>query len=223
MSSPPILNPNVYLNYLLPSIASEYELDRNVNLATLGALIWDILSSISNDYRLIRVGKPSVVSFAYIMTRPASVVTVLLAVLLLTGPVSHCGAVSLGIVAFQVTSFAAASYLFLKRVHAVYFANKVVQHTFSFLWLVSVGTSCAAFAGADHNSLEIADTKHCIRHQGWYALSIAFINPVLFDTLVYFAITYKILVTHTGGGWKALCSSSALPHLSRAVLQGGQQ
>ncbi|KAI6099952.1 hypothetical protein EDD16DRAFT_493866 [Pisolithus croceorrhizus] len=141
----------------------------------------------------------------------------------LAGPVSHCGAISLGIVAFQVTSFAAASYLFLKRVHAVYFANKVVQHTFSFLWLVSVGTSCAAFAGADHNSLEIADTKHCVRHQGWYALSIAFINPVLFDTLVYFAITYKILVTHTGGGWKALCSSSALPHLSRAVLQGGQQ
>ncbi|KAI6099951.1 hypothetical protein EDD16DRAFT_1657281 [Pisolithus croceorrhizus] len=53
MSSPPILNPNVYLNYLLPSIASEYELDRNVNLATAKALIWDILSSIPNDYRLI--------------------------------------------------------------------------------------------------------------------------------------------------------------------------
>ncbi|KAI6101417.1 hypothetical protein EDD16DRAFT_1525961 [Pisolithus croceorrhizus] len=238
MSSPPILNPDIYLNYLLPSVASEYELNRNVNLATLGALIWDILSSIPTDYRLIRAGKPSFVSFAYFVTRPASVVMVLLAVLLiiyantdgkhwmtsLAGPVSHCGAISAGIVTCQVTSSAAASYLFLKRVHAVYFANEVFQHIFSFLWLVGVGTSCAAFAGAYHNSLEIADTKHCIRHQGWSALSVAFVDPVLFDTLVYFAITYKILATHTrGGGWKALCSGSALPHFSRAILQGGQQ
>ncbi|KAI6114680.1 hypothetical protein EV401DRAFT_1889897 [Pisolithus croceorrhizus] len=179
MSSPPILNPDVYLNYLLPSVASEYELNRNMNLATLGALIWDILSSIPSDYRLIRAGKPSVVSFAYIMTRPASVVMVLLAVLLLT-----------------------ASYLFLKRVHAVYFANEVVQHTFSFLWLVGVDCRYQALQSGIRVGL------HC---------PVAFMDPVLFDTLVYFAITYKILVTHTrGGGWKALCSGSALPHFSRA-------
>lgn len=69
MSSPPILNPDVYLNYLLPSVASEYELNRNVNLATLGALIWDILSSIPSDCRLIRIGKAPVVSFAYFIAR----------------------------------------------------------------------------------------------------------------------------------------------------------
>lgn len=223
MSSPPILNPDVYLNYLLPSVASEYELNRNVNLATLGALIWDILSSIPSDCRLIRIGKAPVVSFAYFIARPASMVMVLLAVLLVTGPVSHCGAISVGIVTCQVTSSAAAAYLFLKRVHAVYFANKVFQHIFSFLWLVGVGTSCAVFAGAYHTSLEIADTKHCIRHEGRSALSVAFMDPVLFDTIVYFAITYKILVTHSrGGGWRALCDGSALPHFSRAVLQGGQ-
>ncbi|KAI6101416.1 hypothetical protein EDD16DRAFT_394050 [Pisolithus croceorrhizus] len=124
--------PKSLANELL-STTSFHRLQANMNLATLGALIWDILSSIPNDYRLIRVGKPSVVSFVYFMTRPALVITIFLTVLLLTGPVSHCGAVSLGIVAFQVTSFAVASYLFLKRVHAVYFANKVVQHTFSCL------------------------------------------------------------------------------------------
>ncbi|KAI6114678.1 hypothetical protein EV401DRAFT_132724 [Pisolithus croceorrhizus] len=127
----------------------DFPIYTNMNLATLGALIWDILSSIPNDYRLIRVGKPSVVSFVYFMTRPALVITIFLTVLLLTGPVSHCGAVSLGIVAFQVTSFAVASYLFLKRVHAVYFANKVVQHTFSCL---------------SSSSALVADIKHRVRH-----------------------------------------------------------
>ncbi|KAI6009895.1 hypothetical protein EDC04DRAFT_841134 [Pisolithus marmoratus] len=151
-------------------------------------------------------------------------VTGLLAALLLTGPVSDCGAVAVGVVTCQVMSSAAASYLFLKRAHAVYFGHKFFHHIFSFLWLVGVGTSCAVFAGARNSSLEIANTKHCIRHRTWSALSIAFVDPVLFDTLVYLAITYKILSAHTKrGGWKVFSSGIALPHFSRAVLQGGQQ
>ncbi|KAI6043497.1 hypothetical protein EDC04DRAFT_711372 [Pisolithus marmoratus] len=221
---PPILNPDVYLNYLTPSIASQYELNRNIILATLGALMWDILSSIPSDYRLIRLGNSPAVLFAYFVARPTSMAMAVLATLLLAGPVSHCGAVALGVVACQVISSAAASYLFLRRVHAIYFGNRVFQHIFSFLWLVGVGTSCAVFAGAYDSSLEIADTKHCIRHKSWSALSIAFVDPVFFDTLVYFAITYGILATHVkSGGWKVFSSSRALPHFSRAILQGGQQ
>ena len=34
--SSPIINPVVYLNYLSPGIASEFELSRNVTLVTLG-------------------------------------------------------------------------------------------------------------------------------------------------------------------------------------------
>lgn len=67
--STPLPNPDVYLNHLIPSIASQYELNRNMILATLGALIWDILSSIPSDYRLIRARKASVVMFAYFMAR----------------------------------------------------------------------------------------------------------------------------------------------------------
>lgn len=32
----PILNPNVYLNYLEPTIASQYEITRNLFLVTFG-------------------------------------------------------------------------------------------------------------------------------------------------------------------------------------------
>ena len=128
-------------------------------------------------------------------------------------------------VAFQVLSSAASSYLFLKRAHAVYFKHKIVKYTFSFLWLVGVGTSCAVFFGSLHNWVEIADTKHCVRIQDVGALSIAFMDPMLFDTLIYIAVTYKILTTHQMGvvGWKTLCCWTALPHFSRAVLQGSQQ
>ncbi|KAL4081271.1 hypothetical protein V8B97DRAFT_1843171, partial [Scleroderma yunnanense] len=223
--SSPIVNPVVYLNYLSPGIASEFELNRNVTLATLGALIWDILSSIPEDYRLIRTGKLTVILCAYLVARPMILITVTLTVLQKTGPISNCGLVAMILVAFQVISSAASSYLFLKRAHAVYFKCKMVKHIFTFLWLVGFGTSCAAFSGPLQNSIEIANTKHCIRVQDMGPMSIAFMDPVIFDTLVYIAIMYKILATHqTGaGGWKTLCYWTALPHVSRAVLQGGQQ
>ena len=102
----------------------------------------------------------------------------------------------------------------------------MVKHTFTFLWLVGVGTSCAAVSGALHGYSEIADTKHCVRTSGWAALSVLLSSPVLFDTLVYVAITYKILSTHRTsrqGYWRDFCCGKALPHLSRAVFQGGQQ
>ncbi|KAL4081287.1 hypothetical protein V8B97DRAFT_2027368, partial [Scleroderma yunnanense] len=224
--STPIPNPTVYLNYLAPSIANDYEITRDVGLVTLGALIWDILSSIPEDYKLIQTGKVSPVLFAYFLARPFSLIMVVLSVLLKTGPVSNCTLIAMLLVGCQVISSAAASYLFLKRVHAVYHKSKIARHIFSFLWFVGVGTSCAVFHGALHDYSEIANTKHCVRHSTWSALSIAFLDPVLFDTLVYFAITYKILTTHwtrKEEGWRYYCLGKALPYLSRAVLQGGQQ
>ncbi|KAI6040721.1 hypothetical protein EDC04DRAFT_1411564 [Pisolithus marmoratus] len=224
--SPLIINPNVYLNYLSPDEASNYELNRNVTLVSLGALIWDILSSIPDDYRLVRTGRPSVVLFAYFLARPSVLAVVILAILLKTGPVSNCTLVALLLVAFRTVSSAAASFLFLKRIHAIYYGSKIIQYVFSFLWVVGVGTSCALFSSTLRDYSEIANTKHCVRVEGWSALSIAFIGPVLFDTLVYFAIMYKILSTHRKGQknhWRTLCCGNGLPHLSRAVFQGGQQ
>ncbi|KAI6005349.1 hypothetical protein EDC04DRAFT_2611579 [Pisolithus marmoratus] len=216
---PLILNPKIYLNYLDPDEASNYELNRNIVLVTLGyqrivdmnvgkALIWDILSSIPDDYR------SSVLAM------------VILAVLLKTGPVSNCTLVAMGLVGLQVVSSAAASFLFLKRVCALYYDNKTTRYVFSILWVIGVGTSCAVFSSTLHDYREIANTKHCVRYQGWTALSIAFMDPVLFDTLVYFAIMYKILSAHRVGqkkSWRTFCSGNDLPHLSRAVFQGGQQ
>ncbi|KAG6331899.1 hypothetical protein ID866_7190 [Astraeus odoratus] len=225
--SSPILNPGVYLNYLTSSVASDYELNRNITLVTLGALVWDMLSSIPEDYRLIRTRKLSVALSAYFVTRPATLAMIICAVLQKTGPITNCGLLATMVATFEVISSATASYLFLKRVHTVYYMNRIVKHTFSFLWLVGVGTSCAVFAGAVHDYIEIANTKHCIRAKGWSALAVAFMDPVLFDTLVYVAITWKILATHRleprQSCWKALWSGEALPRFSRALLQSGQQ
>ncbi|KAF9241317.1 hypothetical protein BU15DRAFT_60944 [Melanogaster broomeanus] len=79
-----ILNPNIYLNYLQPSDASAYEAARN-------ALLWDVLSSLPEDWQLIRTSKPTPVLFAYFSARICALVMALLSVFVKTGPVTNCG------------------------------------------------------------------------------------------------------------------------------------
>ncbi|KAI6128217.1 hypothetical protein EDD16DRAFT_178554 [Pisolithus croceorrhizus] len=152
---------------------------------------------------------------------------VILSVLEQAGPVPNCGLIAAISATFQIISSATASYLFLRRVHAVYVGSKNVQHAFSLLWSVGIGTSCLLLYDATHSYYEIADTKHCIRQQYWALLPVAFGVPVLFDCLVYCAIMHKILSSHRTDqkkGWRSFfCHPKGLPHFLRAVFEGGQQ
>ena len=143
------------------------------------------------------------------------------------GPINNCTVIAIVLMALQAVSTAASSYLFLKRVHAVYYGNNIVRHFFSFMWLVGVGTSCAVFSGTLRDYSEIADTKHCLRSQHRAELAIAYMVPVMFDNLVYFAILYRIVTSHRLGkkwSWKDFwCGNKGFPHFSQAILSGGQQ
>ncbi|KAF9230473.1 hypothetical protein BU15DRAFT_83581 [Melanogaster broomeanus] len=162
-----ILNPIVYLNYLAPDVANEYEVSRNVCLATLGALIWDIFSSLPEDWQIARTSKPMPVLFAYFSARICALVVVLLSVLMMTGPITQCGVLVFNICVFWVIASAANSYLFLKRVHA-----------------------CFSKTGSPlRDYYEFAGTKHCIGERIADYVSAAFIVPGLFDALVFLAVT----------------------------------
>ncbi|KAF9241310.1 hypothetical protein BU15DRAFT_60937 [Melanogaster broomeanus] len=221
-----IFNPIVYLNYLDPAVANEYEVSRNIRLATLGALTWDILSTLPEDWQIARTSKPTPVLFAYFSARICAFVEVLLAVLMMTGPITQCGVLVMVLCVFWVIAYAAGSYLFLKRVHAVFLQDRIVRHFFSFLWCAGFGTSFVSLIGPLHDYYEIADTKHCISRGVPDYASAAFIVPGLFDALVFLAVTYKILVSYRVSiprTWRAFLCGEALPRLSRAILQGGQQ
>ncbi|KAF9231805.1 hypothetical protein BU15DRAFT_55708 [Melanogaster broomeanus] len=218
-----ILNPVVYLNYLDPAVANEYEVSRNVRLATLGALTWDILSSLPEDWKIARTSKPTPVLFAYFLASENCSSYLLLS---LAGPVAQCEVLALNIIVVWMIASAASSYLFLKRVHAVFLQDRNVWLFFTFLWLTGFGTSFLSLADPLHEYYEFADTKHCISRRVEEYQSAAFIVPGLFDTLVFLAVTYKILMSHcvsTPKTWRAFWCGEALPRLSRAVLQGGQQ
>lgn len=124
-----------------------------------------------------------------------------------------------------VLSMSTASYLFLRRVHAVYAENKYVQRFFSAFWVMSSLAGLTIPLGIQPTFIP---GTHYEKDAGLhpYAAIGAFV-PLLFDSFVFLAISYRIASTHSlvdeRVSWDTLVSGKALPRLSRAILQGGQQ
>jgi hypothetical protein len=96
---------------------------------------------------------------------------------------------------------------------------------FSALWLIEDGLGVTVPLGV--RAANIPGTKYCIDSEPRrYVIAGGFI-PVVFDTFVLLAISYKIGTSHSTQdlrvSWSTLVSGRALPRLSRAILQGGQQ
>lgn len=115
------------------------------------------------------------------------------------------------------------SFLFLRRVQAVYTGNRSAWWIFGFLWLGTSAADVILFLGIRPN--HIPGTHYCILYALRHYVSATSFMPAAFDTLVFFAISYKIAfqsINYSGSSWHMFFSGKALPALSRAVLQGSQ-
>ncbi|KAI6041365.1 hypothetical protein EDC04DRAFT_2669073, partial [Pisolithus marmoratus] len=149
--------------------------------------------------------------------------TVLL--MLKTGPVSNCTLVTMGLVGLQVISSAAASFLFLNMSMLSTMTIRL-SNTFSASCGLSESALLVQCSPVPYMITMKLQTPNTVQNQGWTTLSVAFMDPALFDTLVYFAIMYKILSTHQNGQkktWRTFCSGNGLSHFSCAMFWGGQQ
>lgn len=118
-----------------------------------------------------------------------------------------------------------SSFLFLRRVQAVYSHNCWVKRIFFALWVVDGGLEVTVPLGV--RAVHIPGTTYCIDSQPEHYVIAGGLAPVVFDTLVFLAISYKIGTSRNTNdarvSWSTLISGKALPRLSRAILQGGQQ
>ncbi|THU97994.1 hypothetical protein K435DRAFT_753384 [Dendrothele bispora CBS 962.96] len=224
MSNSTLPNPNVYLAHLPPTTASQFEVSRNIYIGTLGALIWDMLFSLPEEIYLIRHFNPNMI--AYISSRITALLYVLLSVIAKTTPGPDCVKLEHTITSCWVIAISSSSFLFLRRVLAVYQDSKLIRYSFMFLWVANVGVSILTPVGSRAGPL--ANTGYCINGGIEHYVGGATIMPLIFDSLVFLFVSYRILTTHGPGEeewtWSSLFSSGkALPRLSRAMLRGGQQ
>lgn len=119
------------------------------------------------------------------------------------------------------------SFLFLRRVQAVYHDNRMVQYAFILVWAVTSGIIVMLFPGID--AMHIPGTGYCIVYKAQHYVPITNFMPAVFDSLVFFAISYKIAFQQNQElgselSWtRSWFSTGSLPIVTRAFLQGGQQ
>ena len=171
----------------------------------------------------------------------------------LVASVEHCQALVYLLASFAIPGMCCTSLLFFYRVRAVYGNSRVIALVFGFLWTITFGASFlfpfSAASGVSRltsmpsNLLlanvaftcrfipfnqHIGPTKRCIVTSERSYTFLPVIANAIYDTLVFIAISYRIVsYMGIGDGWRARTKSfftaEGLPRLSKALLQSGQQ
>lgn len=96
---------------------------------------------------------------------------------------------------------------------------------FFILWLTVIGASVTVPAGI--KGAHIGPTRQCINTSVPDSVQAAVIVPMVNDSAVFIAISYRILSYSTieesfSKRMRTFFGGGAIPRLSRALLQGGQ-
>ena len=100
----------------------------------------------------------------------------------------------------------------------------VVRFTFVILWLAEF--TCSIFSTFYAHAKHIGPTKQCYTDTLSPLASLGYVAFALYDTLVFFVISIKILSYDPSLGWRRqlrlFFDSRKLTHLYRTVLETGQ-
>ncbi|KAJ7472273.1 hypothetical protein B0H11DRAFT_2038320 [Mycena galericulata] len=163
---------------------------------------------------------------AYFLSRIASAAAAIGCVVFLTYPVGDCHAFHLAIGLLFPLAIPLTSLLFFFRVRAVYSGARTVTIVFGLMWLSVLGTSIMVLFATP--VVNIGPTPYCSLGELPAYAPIVGLNPGLFDTAVFFAISYRLVEnTHVEyHSWKqkasAFFTGAYLPSFSKSLFVDGQ-
>ncbi|KAG6914155.1 hypothetical protein DXG01_002053 [Tephrocybe rancida] len=220
------LNPLTPMAFLPPDAGYQATIAAYGMVGSAGALMWDILSNLDSDYKLLfrhRIGFPTLV---YFFSRLGVLAYVLVNVIFQTAALPDCRIARKAICGLYHIAFSCTSLLFFLRVRAVFLPSKRTIAFFFFLWLCVLGASLTVAATGD--GVRIGPTGYCTATNiKQYAIAA----PIAFavnDTFVFGAVSWRLVGNYMGPrdreGWglRSMVRGEYLPAFSRALLQGGQ-
>ncbi|KAI0781795.1 hypothetical protein C8Q75DRAFT_812218 [Abortiporus biennis] len=224
-------NPLTPLAFLPVDVGIEILAQRIFTTAALGAWIWDFLSSIPDDITLITENHFSTTYAVYVLSRISTIGFMFSTVIVSSQvtAVQHCETILM--VSGIMFTFALPSnaLLFLFRAVAVFGDMPWVRYFFCVLWLAVLGTSIVIPVDFIGYAMDLGPTKYCITKTSRQTLSIPSVFLAVYDTILYLGISlrlslgYGIFNTTWRGRLKAFMSGEGLGHISRHLLQSGQQ
>ncbi|KAF9471347.1 hypothetical protein BDN70DRAFT_888251 [Pholiota conissans] len=225
-SSVALPNPNTPLAFLDPESAYQTSVSIYVLAGSLGVLLWDVLDNIGSDFNLLFRNRVTFSTLVYFMSRLGSLGYVIASNIFETAPTGHCKAFETITDAFYPVSLGLSALLFFIRLRAIYNRDRIVVAFFFLLWLGLLGTTMIVpitILGGN-----IGPTQYCIDEDVPNAVYAAIISPLVHDTLVFIAITYRLvrnahLETGLKDGMAVAFSGEYLPAFSKGLLKDGQK
>ena len=141
-------------------------------------------------------------------------------------PIGNCVRVERVANYLHPLALASTALLFFFRVRAVFNRNKYVVAFFSFMWLAVLAGGLTTIRGVV--GVNIGLTNYCMMtNVKPYYLASAGIIPLVNDTLVFLAITWRLMGhahadNSIGTGFRVFAFGKYMPTLSKALLQDGQ-
>ncbi|KAK7443784.1 hypothetical protein VKT23_015565 [Stygiomarasmius scandens] len=239
MSNSTLPNPYTPLAFLSPESAQSLRVATYLQMGAFGVFLSDICINLSSDYEILtkrKVGPPTIV---YIISRVSTLVFEIMVSLLIGGATVDCKSMGIVIETAMFITKATTSLLSSLRVRAIYNGTPKVQRSFLLLWLINVAGDCLSFLVVRADQLPNVPIKMCyfVRiHRD--LIAVAFFIRLLHDTLVFSAISYRLLTLspvqeRLEGGFNPkvtkirdqiieFFTGSNMPLFSKTLLKDGQ-
>ncbi|KAF9457505.1 hypothetical protein BDZ94DRAFT_225694 [Collybia nuda] len=221
-------NPFTPMAFLPPDLAYQKTITEYVTVGGLSVLIWDILTHLPFDFKLLirqRVTFPTII---YFLSRWSTLLYAISTAVFETAPVENCVTLSKVVCAVYHVTISSTALLFFLRVRAIFDRNRYVTIGFFILWLGVLGGSLTAVLSL--SGMHVGNTKYCAFSNFKAYRSAANITLVVFDTCVLIAITWRLSNTHLTVKSDDIRLKARfnllgkyLPAFSRALLQDGQK
>ncbi|KIJ26206.1 hypothetical protein M422DRAFT_132654, partial [Sphaerobolus stellatus SS14] len=219
-------NPETPLAWLDPTLASQFEVTRYLLVATCGMFAWDLLTNLRNDYKLLtryRVGLPTVI---YFISRIFTFAFIICGTIISVGAVGNCQHLLIAIGCCFAIAVTSNSLLFFFRLRAVFNADPYTIAFFSFMVLATFGGGITVPFGI--SGTHIGTTNRCLQNGVRAFSSAGIVISTVNDTLVFIAITWRLLQTTTyedtlRARVKSFFKREGLPAFARALLESGQE
>nr|GAT58760.1 predicted protein [Mycena chlorophos] len=130
---------------------------------------------------------------AYFFARLATLVFCVLAAIFVTYPVQNCHLMLNSVMVGFSVSQASTAFLFFMRVAAIYDRNRVFHCILFTLWLGALGGSTLVAIGG--TGANIGPTAYCTIGATEDFVGITPILVLIHDTVVFFAITYRLFMS----------------------------
>ncbi|KAJ7657758.1 hypothetical protein DFH06DRAFT_1327818 [Mycena polygramma] len=194
----PILTPDTPLAFLDRTTGLQFEASFYLYIGTLSAYSWELLSSIPEEFRIVRDSGLGLPLAAYFFSRIATLAFIVTSTVFQVTSVGNCQALQVALGWCLAAAIPSTASLFFFRIAAIFNGNKPIVGFFFLAWLATLG-SLILVPFAIHGD-HIGSTSRRINTSVKPFAGAGIVANACTDTLVFFALSWRLAVNaHSSG------------------------